>query len=66
MEPVRLDKHRESLTKYCYDVSKIVLAVAVINPVAAKSGTFLDLSVGLLVAGLFLVLAVLFERGGAP
>ena len=30
---MNLDKHRESLVKYCYDISKVACGVAVLNPV---------------------------------
>jgi len=63
---VRLDKHRDSLAKYCYDLSKVTLAVAVINPVVIKTSGFPDLVVGLVVGVLFLLLAIFIERGGAP
>ena len=29
---MNLDKHRESLVKYCYDISKVAFAIAVVNP----------------------------------
>jgi hypothetical protein len=29
---MNLDKHRESLVKYCYDISKVGFALTVLNP----------------------------------
>lgn len=59
---MNLDKHRESLAKYCYDMSKVVSAVTVLNPAVTKGSTFLELFVGLLVTFLFLSLAILLEK----
>lgn len=57
-----LDKHRESLVKYCYDMSKVVFAVAVLNPTVTKGFSFIDLIVGLGVTTLLLSLAILLEK----
>ena len=37
---MNLDKHRESLVKYCYDISKVAFAVTVLNPALNQSRTF--------------------------
>src|SRR5207245_2784961 len=34
---MNLDKHRESLVKYCYDISKVACGVAVLNPAVGKT-----------------------------
>jgi hypothetical protein len=60
---VNLDRHRESLTKYCYDVSKVALAVAVVNPLVTKSLSLTEVFVGLLGSIGFLILAILIEKG---
>ena len=62
---MNLDKHRESLVKYCYDISKVAFAIAVLNPVASKTGSPGDLVIGLVVTLVYLVFGMLLERGGA-
>ncbi len=59
---MNLDKHRESLVKYCYDMSKVVFAVAVLNPVMTKSPTFFEFVVGFGATVGFLGLALLLEK----
>lgn len=61
-----LDKHRESLVKYCYDMSKVVFAMAVLNPTVTKGFVFIDLVVGLGVTILSLSLAMLLEKDIKP
>ena len=60
-----LDKHRESLVKYCYDISKVSFAVAVLNPVMGKSATFVDAALGVGLTVFFLSLALYLEKGHA-
>ena len=60
-----LDKHRESLVKYCYDISKVAFGLTVLNPVASKVVSLVDLAIGLCVMVMFLVFALLLERGAA-
>jgi hypothetical protein len=60
-----LDRHRESLVKYCYDISKVAFGIAVLNPVASKVVSLVDLAIGLCVTVVFLVFALLLERGAA-
>ena len=59
---MNLDKHRESLAKYCYDMSKVVFAVAVLSPMATKGPAFLEQGLGLAATVLFLGLALLLEK----
>jgi len=59
---MNLDKHRESLVKYCYDVSKVSFGIAVLNPTVTKSPTFLEVSVGFGTTLVFLGLAILLEK----
>ena len=59
---MNLDKHRESLVKYCYDVSKVAFAVAVLNPVMTKSPTGFELILGLGATLGFLGVALLLEK----
>jgi hypothetical protein len=61
-----LDKHRESLVKYCYDISKVAFAVAVLNPVMTKGFSFFELVWGLGGTILFLGLAILLEKDIKP
>ena len=61
-----LDKHRESLVKYCYDMSKVVFAMAVLNPAVTKGPTFIESFVGVGATFLFLGLALLLERDIKP
>ena len=60
---MNLDKHRESLVKYCYDISKVAFALAVVGPDVSKTGSFVDMTVGLFVTMAFLVFAMVLERG---
>ncbi|MGH7251002.1 MAG: hypothetical protein ACREIK_04025, partial [Nitrospiraceae bacterium] len=62
----RLDKHRESLTKYAYDLSKVTIAIIVLNPLVTKPFSASDLALGLFAGLAFLVLAILIEWGGSP
>jgi len=59
-----LDKHRESLVKYCYDVSKVSLAIAVLNPVVTKSKNpaLFEVALGVGATLVFLSLAILLEK----
>ena len=61
-----IDKHRESLVKYCYDISKVGFAVTVLNPTVSQSRRVLDIVFGLGVTAMFFVLAILFEKGTPP
>lgn len=61
-----LDKHRDSLAKYCYDLSKVVLAIAVFHPMVAKSLDVTGLASGVALSSLFLSLAILIEEGERP
>jgi len=61
---VNLDRHRDSLAKYCYDLSKVTLAVTVINPLVTKTSGLVDFLVGFLVGGLLLLMAIRIEQGG--
>ena len=59
---MNLDKHRESLVKYCYDISKVAFAIAVLNPLMNKGLVVFEV---LLVLGAtfgFLGLALLLEK----
>ena len=60
---MNLDKHRESLVKYCYDISKVAFALTVVGPAVSKTGSFVDMAVGLFVTVALLVFAMLLERG---
>lgn len=62
-ESVSLDKHRDSLAKYCYDLSKVVIAITVVNPIVTKTPSLVELAVGLLWGLGLLSLAILIERG---
>lgn len=62
-ERVTLEKHRDSLTKYCYDLSKLIIAVAVVNPLVSKPLDPLALMLGIVGSMVFLVLAILVEKG---
>ncbi len=60
---IDLDKHRDSLAKYCYDLSKVILAVSFVNPLVTKTLSPIELLLGLRGAIGFLLLAILIERG---
>ncbi len=59
---MNLDKHRESLVKYCYDMSKVVFAMAVLNPAVSKGPALFEFALGMGVTILFLGLALLLEK----
>jgi hypothetical protein len=59
---MNLDRHRDSLVKYCYDVSKVSFGIAVLNPTVTKGPTFLEFVVGFWTTLVFLGLAVLLEK----
>lgn len=61
---VDIDRHRESLSKYCYDLSKIIVTIAVVNPFLSKACKVIDLVIGIIVGILFLIIAILIEKGG--
>jgi hypothetical protein len=63
---MNLDKHRESLVKYCYDISKVAFAVTVLNPAVSQSRTVFDMAIGLGITVLFFSLAIAFEKGAPP
>jgi len=62
---MNLDKHRESLVKYCYDISKVACGVAVLNPAVGKTGSRGDVIIGLVVTCAFLLIAIFLEEGGS-
>ena len=59
---MNLDKHRESLVKYCYDISKVAFAVAVLNPAMTKGLSIFELVWGLGATIIFLGLSILLEK----
>jgi hypothetical protein len=63
---MNLDRHREGLVKYCYDMSKVVFAVAVLNPAVTKGLVFIEFVVGLGATILLLSLAILLEKDIQP
>jgi hypothetical protein len=63
---MNLDKHRESLVKYCYDMSKVVFAMAVLNPAVTKGPALFEFVLGVGVTTLFLSLAILLEKDMKP
>jgi len=58
-----LDKHRESLVKYCYDISKVAFGVAVLNPSVSQNRGLAEVALGFGLAIMFFALAMFFERG---
>jgi len=62
---MNLDKHRESLVKYCYDISKVACGVAVLNPAVSKAGSLGDVVIGLVATFAFLLIAIFLEEGGS-
>ena len=61
---MNLEKHRDSLIKYCYDLSKIIATVAVINQFVSKCAKTLEIITGILVSLLSLLFAMVLEEGG--
>ena len=62
---MNLDKHRESLVKYSYDISKVGFAVTLLNPAMSQSRTVLDIVIGLGITGTFFIFAILLEKGAS-
>ncbi|MDO8721329.1 MAG: hypothetical protein Q7J31_03770 [Syntrophales bacterium] len=60
---LNLDKNRNSLSKYCYDLSKIIVTIAIINPVVTKALEVTEIISGIIAAILFLGIAMLLEKG---
>lgn len=58
VEIFSLDKSRNSLAKYCYDLSKIIVTIAIINPIVTEKARFVEIISGLIVAILFLAIAI--------
>ena len=63
---MNLDKHRESLVKYCYDISMVAFGISVLNPAIGLSRSLAEIVIGLVLAALFLGLALHLERGSPP
>lgn len=60
---IDLDKYRESLAKYCYDLSKVIATLGIINPLMVKNFRFTDIVIAFITAIGFLALAIIIERG---
>ena len=58
---IDLDRHRESVSKYLYDISKIVITLAVLNPVFSQTVKVNDIIIGTATALVFLFLALFIE-----
>lgn len=58
---IDLDRHRESVSKYLYDISKIVITLAVLNPVFSQTVKVDDIIIGTATALVFLFLALFIE-----
>lgn len=63
---IDLNKHRDSLAKYRYDLSKVIMAISVLNPLVTKPFNIIEVVIGVLGGVAFLVLAILIERGKTP
>ena len=63
---MNLDTHRESLVKYCYDISKVAFAIAVVNPVMTKELSIFEFVLGLGTTIGLLGLALLLEKDIKP
>ncbi|MBM4134843.1 MAG: hypothetical protein FJ245_13875 [Nitrospira sp.] len=61
---MNIDRHRDSLAKYCYDLSKVTITLAVLNPIVTKPFSLVELLAGFLVGLLLLLLALSIEKGG--
>jgi hypothetical protein len=59
---MNLDRHRESLVKYSYDISKVTFAIAVLNPLMIKGLVVFEVLLGLGATFGFLGLALLLEK----
>jgi len=62
---MNLDNHRESLVKYCYDISKVAFGISVLNPTIGISRGLAEIATGLGLALLFLGFALYLERGSS-
>jgi len=52
--------------KYCYDISKVAFGISVLNPAIGLSRGLAEIVIGLVLAALFLGLALHLERGSPP
>lgn len=56
------NKHRDDLSKYCYDMSKIFVVILVLNPFFEKNLHLSVILMGLLIAVMFIIFGMLFKK----
>jgi len=57
-----IDKQIENLAKYCYDISKALLIITIINPIFSHRMLLLDMIGGIFSTFVFLLLALVLTR----
>jgi len=56
------NKNRDDLSKYCYDISKIIIAGAVLERIFAKELNVMEVILGALAGLIFLIFGILFKK----
>jgi hypothetical protein len=59
-----IKRQRENLAKYCYDISKIMVAVPVIGNIMSDRFSLLVFWAGIIGADIFLILGHFLDKGG--
>ncbi len=60
---IDFEENRDDLSKYFYDLSKIVIAVAVLNRLFVKDPNFLEIVFGTFTAFIFLLVGIVLKKG---
>lgn len=56
------DKHRDDLSKYCYDMSKIFVVTLVLNPFFENKPNVTDIVLGVIATIVFIIFGILFKK----
>ena len=57
-----IDKQIENLAKYCYDISKALLIITIVNPIFSHKMLLLDMIGGIFSTFVFLLLGLVLDR----
>ncbi|MBW1738619.1 MAG: hypothetical protein JRJ69_13980 [Deltaproteobacteria bacterium] len=59
---IKTEKQKDNLTKFCYDIAKIILAITVISPIAKPEAFHIYLFIGgFIVTMLFSILGFILD-----
>ena len=56
------DKHRDDLSKYCYDMSKIYVVILVLNPFFEENIHISIILMGFLISVLFIIFGMSLKK----